>query len=92
MTSTAKEEHGSSAVRGSCMCGGMVFEVSGRRSDIAFCHCSLCRKVSGVGSNATITVDFDGMKWISGEHLVTVWPAPLRLHRAPLSRVRVPGA
>ena len=60
-------------VRGSCLCGGIAFEVSGPRSDIAFCHCSLCRKRSGVGSVATVNVDFDKMKWISGERLVTVW-------------------
>ena len=32
---------------GSCLCGGVAFEVSGELTDVDFCHCSQCRKTSG---------------------------------------------
>lgn len=32
---------------GSCLCGGVVFEVKGQLRPIMLCHCSQCRKTSG---------------------------------------------
>ncbi len=32
---------------GSCLCGAIKIELTGRISDIIHCHCSLCRKNSG---------------------------------------------
>lgn len=34
-------------VFGSCLCGAITIELTGRISDIIHCHCSLCRKNSG---------------------------------------------
>jgi len=53
--------------RGSCLCGAVQFEFSGKTTDIGMCHCSKCRKVSGVASNANLMVSRDGFEWISGE-------------------------
>ena len=35
------------SVKGSCVCKGVVFELSGELRDVVFCHCSQCRKTSG---------------------------------------------
>jgi hypothetical protein len=43
------------------------FEIDGKTTEIGMCHCSKCRKVSGVASNATIIVGRDRMRWISGD-------------------------
>ncbi len=32
---------------GSCLCGGVKYEVSGGIQTVTNCHCSLCRKMSG---------------------------------------------
>ena len=32
---------------GSCLCGGVAYEVSGPLRDIIACHCEQCRKTSG---------------------------------------------
>ncbi len=53
--------------RGSCLCGTVRFEVSGKTTEIGMCHCSKCRKVSGVASNAVLIVGRDGLAWLSGE-------------------------
>jgi hypothetical protein len=37
------------------------------------CHCSLCRKVSGVASNAVIVVPETDFEWLAGEDLRQVY-------------------
>lgn len=36
-----------STVHGSCLCGGVAYEVNGPLRDVIACHCSKCRKTSG---------------------------------------------
>ena len=56
---------------GSCLCGAVRFEIEGGMTDIGMCHCSKCRKVSGVASNAALMTSRDQLRWISGEQLAT---------------------
>ena len=32
---------------GSCLCGGVAYEILGELSRVDYCHCSQCRKTSG---------------------------------------------
>ena len=32
---------------GSCLCGGITYEVTGELEPVEYCHCSQCRKTSG---------------------------------------------
>lgn len=34
-------------VRGSCLCGGVRYEIRGPVSRVTHCHCSMCRKAHG---------------------------------------------
>jgi hypothetical protein len=61
-------------LKGSCLCGGMRFEITGTHSKVSICHCSLCRKTSGTGSSAAIVVGYDQLNWLSGLDLVTSGP------------------
>ena len=45
-------------IRGSCLCGAVRFEMSGRPSTFSYCHCSRCRKSEGVF--AAVLVGFAG--------------------------------
>jgi len=63
-------------VRGSCLCGAVRFEINGRTTDIGMCHCSLCRKVSGVASNANLIAGRDRLRWLSGEDKITKFELP----------------
>ena len=60
---------GDRVIRGSCLCGGARFEIAGRVSGIGHCHCSLCRKVSGTGSNAVLLTARRSFRWVTGEEL-----------------------
>lgn len=53
-------------MRGSCLCGKCVFELSGRLSSVGKCHCSKCRKVSGTASNAVLWARPENLVWLSG--------------------------
>ncbi len=33
--------------KGSCLCGDIHFEISGKIKNIVYCHCSKCRKAQG---------------------------------------------
>ncbi len=35
------------SIKGSCLCGGVIFEVRGKSSDVSFCHCKQCRTWHG---------------------------------------------
>lgn len=63
-------------IRGSCLCGAVRFEIVGPTTPIGMCHCSKCRKVSGVASNANLMVGRDGLRWLSGEDRIAVFELP----------------
>jgi hypothetical protein len=63
-------------VRGSCLCGGVRFEIDGETTPIGMCHCSKCRKVSGVASNANFMAGRDRLRWISGEDAISKFALP----------------
>ena len=48
-------------VKGSCLCGDVQIEVSGKISSIIHCHCSLCRKSSGTAYATNGFVDADAL-------------------------------
>ena len=63
-------------IRGSCLCGSVKIEIEGRVSPVGHCHCSLCRKASGVGSNAVLLTSHRSLRWLSGEDQVASWSRP----------------
>ena len=63
-------------MRGSCLCEAVRFELSGDTTQIGMCHCSKCRKVSGVASNANLMIGRDGLRWISDESHVKKFALP----------------
>ena len=63
-------------LRGSCLCGQVRFQVSGRHRKIYQCHCSLCRKQSGSSSNAALVVSVDDFTWTSGQERILSYVRP----------------
>ncbi|MEA2625511.1 MAG: hypothetical protein QOD06_1556 [Candidatus Binatota bacterium] len=54
------------AIRGSCLCGDVAFEVNGTSDVMGHCHCSMCRKSHGTGFETAIGVDAKNIRWIRG--------------------------
>ena len=59
-------------VRGSCLCGGVRFEVTEPFLRWTICHCSLCRKHSGTFGASTLRAPRDGFRLLAGEELLRV--------------------
>lgn len=58
----------SEVIRGSCLCGGVQFEISGRPVGMSYCHCGRCRKVGGTTAN--VLVRTNNLRWLQGTDLI----------------------
>jgi hypothetical protein len=64
------------AISGSCLCGGVAFEMTGTPIRVNHCHCSRCRKVRGTANATNLLVPIDGLRFLRGEELLTCYRAP----------------
>lgn len=64
-------------VKGSCLCGGVRFEIGGELTPIQLCHATRCRKATG-GAYAPEMLGLRAeLRWLAGEDLVRHFEAPL---------------
>ena len=63
-------------VRGSCLCGGVRFEITTPFRRANFCHCSRCRKHSGAAALAQGRVPREGFHLHQGAELIEVFRPP----------------
>ena len=63
---------------GSCLCGSVTYQVTGRLTNPAACHCGQCRKQSGHFWSATNVKDAEfkltsqeGLRWFSASDTAT---------------------
>jgi hypothetical protein len=59
------------SVKGSCLCGGIQYEVSGSVGTVVNCHCSMCRKATGAAFRTRAAVRSADFRWLAGESLVS---------------------
>lgn len=55
---------------GSCLCGGVSFQVEGPLEPIQICHCSQCRKAQGTPFATNIPVATSAFSLLAGESLL----------------------
>lgn len=55
---------------GSCLCGGVAFEIAGELEPIQVCHCQQCRKAQGTALVTNIPVSTDSLRWLRGQALL----------------------
>src|SRR6188472_4472242 len=60
-------------LHGSCLCGGVQFEVTAPFIWANHCHCSRCRKHSGAFGGTQGRVPRDGFRLLAGEELIRVY-------------------
>jgi len=68
-------------LRGSCLCGGVRYEISGPLSYPLNCHCSMCRKAHGAAFRSRARVKADDFRWMQGAELVTYYESSPGNHR-----------
>ncbi len=60
-------------IHGSCLCGGVRFEVLVPFRRANYCHCSRCRKHSGAAALAQGRVSRDGFRLLAGAELIATF-------------------
>jgi hypothetical protein len=63
-------------LRGSCLCGGVAYEVSGELHGVVKCHCSRCRKGRSAAHATNLFVTKADFRWLQGEELVERYRVP----------------
>jgi hypothetical protein len=55
---------------GSCLCGGVAYEVDAGPLPFVHCHCRTCRKTHGAAFSSVMSVPRKSFRWIKGEQLL----------------------
>src|SRR4029434_5481154 len=77
-------------LNGSCLCGGVKYEIDGELSAVTNCHCSLCRKTSGSAFASGATISAASFRFLSGEDLLREWESSPGYHRVFCGRCGSP--
>ena len=64
------------SVKGSCLCGGIEFEITETPRAATHCHCSRCRKSRGTANATNLIVSLDGLRFLKGEELLGKYKVP----------------
>ncbi len=63
-------------LKGSCLCGAVMYEVTGEPKRFFHCHCSRCRKASGTGHASNLFFQPGALKWSRGEEQIRSFKVP----------------
>ena len=63
---------------GSCLCGGIQYQISGELEAIQVCHCRQCRKAQGTPFATNIPVESQRFGITQGQHLLREFESPTR--------------
>jgi hypothetical protein len=59
--------------RGSCLCGGIGYELDAPLTEIGMCHCGMCRKASGTAFATNAPVPADRFRVTRGAELLSAY-------------------
>ena len=62
--------------QGSCLCGGVAYEISGPPLRMYYCHCSRCRMGRSAAHASNVFYGADGFRWVRGGELVQDFKLP----------------
>jgi hypothetical protein len=64
------------ALGGSCLCGGVKFELSEAPDTLRYCHCESCKKLSGGIGTVNGRVPSASVRIVEGEDLLQTFEPP----------------
>jgi hypothetical protein len=64
-------------IKGSCLCGGVKFEIRGSKGPFELCHCNRCRKATGSAFAAGLRVRGEDLRIVQGQELIKTFEAPI---------------
>jgi len=60
-------------LRGSCLCGGVRFEIPAPLASVRYCHCESCKKLSGGAATANTRVRSADVEILAGRELIRTY-------------------
>ena len=60
-------------MRGSCLCGGIAYEITRLDSPIEHCSCRYCRKAHAAAFNTSAGVRREHFRWLRGAELLRTY-------------------
>src|SRR3954447_14988088 len=57
-------------LHGTCLCGGVRFEVDAEPEILRFCHCTSCKRLSGGAGTVNLGVPPSAIRIVEGEELL----------------------
>jgi hypothetical protein len=68
-------------MKGSCLCGAIVYEVDRLDMPILHCHCTTCRKAHAAAFTSTAGVNRAHFRWVEGEDKLSAYESSPGKHR-----------
>lgn len=66
---------------GSCLCGGVQYEIAGRLSDVYHCHCSMCRKLHAAAFRTCAKIRVEDWQTVKGSELLKTYESSPGEHK-----------
>ena len=76
--------------QGSCLCGGIAYEITGPVGEVVWCHCEKCRKGNGTAFLVTASVNETDFRCLRGSELLTRFETSPGVSRCFCSRCGSP--
>jgi hypothetical protein len=58
-------------IEGSCLCGGVAYQITSEIHHMHFCHCAMCRKAHGSAFATYVGVHPRDLKFTRGQELIS---------------------
>ncbi len=69
---------------GSCLCGGIQYEINGPLTDVLNCHCSMCRKLHASAFRTRAKVQASDWQTVKGQELMKFYESSPGEHKVLL--------
>ncbi len=69
------------SINGKCLCGQIHYQLEASPSDLAFCHCSECRRTLGSAFASYARVKPGSFKWLKGDELISNYESTPTVNR-----------
>jgi hypothetical protein len=63
-------------MKGSCLCGGVQYQIHNALGPIIYCHCRRCRKSSGSAFVTSTEINRSDFEVLQGQELIKNYPNP----------------
>lgn len=73
-------------IEGSCLCGGVAYQIAGQVHHMHYCHCSMCRKAHGSAFATYTGVDPRDLRFTRGQELISRYRSSEKAERSFCSR------